>query len=213
VIYNPKVTMEILDSLRQDKSWRLSELARRKIAYRTSTVKMDASFREEIEHPVTELEPICFDADPNGQGKLNDYAILEKDGKPIIRVDLYRSPDDDNYSEAVDVWGDWMVIGFGHHVYLIDIHNKHILPIDLGSDFFWQYPLENVLLATSVERLFCIDPDGKVKWTTGQVGLHGVMINNISGNVISGIGKWDRKEDWRPFQVYSDSGKLLLKQK
>ena len=80
---------------------------------------------------------------------------------------------------------------------------------NLGTYFGHLYPSEEFLLVASAERLFRIDPDGAVKWRSGELGIDGVIVDRVSDQGIEGSGEWDPPGGWRPFRISVESGKPL----
>ena len=61
---------------------------------------------------------------------------------------------------------------------------------------------------TCGERIYRIAPNGLIEWKSDLVGIDGVIVQDIHGNTIEGVGEWDPPGDWQPFRVRLDSGQL-----
>ena len=48
--------------------------------------------------------------------------------------------------EEVRVWSGFVAIGWGHHLYLVNLHSQVVSSLDLGSYFGHLYPAEDYLL-------------------------------------------------------------------
>lgn len=129
-----------------------------------------------------------------------------------MRVDLYRSNDECFAFEEVQSWCGWLVIGWGHRVFLVSLQTCAAAAVGLDAYFGHLYPGDNYLLVASAERLLRIDTDGKVRWQSGVLGIDGVVVDGVADGLISGRGEWDPPGGWRPFQVRLDSGEIVGRQ-
>ncbi|MGE5139772.1 MAG: hypothetical protein ACM3JD_09935 [Rudaea sp.] len=162
-----------------------------------------------LETPWTELEPIRVGQVPPGLGTPDLYVTAPVE-KATLRVDVYadRSSESLSFKEAI-IWADWLVIGFGHRLYLISLVTQLPITINLGSYFAHLYPQTELLLVATAERVYGIDRGGKVKWISPQLAIDGVIIQSIVGDVASGAGQWDPPGGWRPFRLHLHSGKPI----
>jgi hypothetical protein len=150
------------------------------------------------------------DVPPFG-GTPDRYVTLDEDGAPQARIDLYagRQRAETFVFEEAIAWGEWLVIGFGERVFLVRFPDRRTSTLELGSYFGRFYPFESCLLVASGERLFKLQTDGELAWSTGILGLDGVRLGQVIGNMIEGEGEWDPPGGWRPFRVDLRSGELL----
>ncbi|GHO84398.1 hypothetical protein [Dictyobacter formicarum] len=74
------------------------------------------------------------------------------------------------------------------------LHHSHLL-----SGYFGHfYPLEETLLVASVSDLLCFDAQAQLQWIAERLGIDGVVITRVAGNIIYGEGEWDPPGRWRP---------------
>jgi hypothetical protein len=99
-----------------------------------------------------------------------------------------------------------LVVGWGECLYLVRLDTQAVSTIDLGYYFSHLYPADDHLLVASGERLFRIDGDGTVAWSSGDVGLDGVIVEQVKDGVVEGQGEWDPPGGWRPFRLSLGSG-------
>jgi len=165
-----------------------------------------ATFQSEIDDPWTGLEPIRLGHVPPGRGTPDRYLTVEADRGHLLRVDLYRSTDECFPFEEALSWSGWLVIGWGHHLFLVNLQSHATSTVDLGTYFRHLYPAIDYLLVASGERLLRVDPDGEVRWQSGALGIDGVIVDAVADGVISGRGEWDPPGGWRPFKVRLDTG-------
>jgi hypothetical protein len=152
------------------------------------------------------MEPVRLGSVPTGVGTPDGFVAVEVDEKPLLRIDLYRPRDEAFAFEEVRVWFQFVAIGWGEHVYLVDPRTRRVLAIRLGSYFGHMYSAENDLLIASAERLFLVAPDGAVRWQSEHLGIDGVVVDKIDGEVVYGEGEWDPPGGWRPFSVSLRNG-------
>jgi hypothetical protein len=126
-----------------------------------------------------------------------------------MRLDLFGSSDECFAFEDVCVWSGLIVVGWGHHLYLVNPNSKEVSSLDLGSYFGYLYPANDYLLVASAERLYCIAPNAALLWSTGPLGIDGVVVNQIKDGIIHGEGEWDPSGAWRQFRVSLTTGQAL----
>jgi hypothetical protein len=133
------------------------------------------------------------------------FVLIEKNGQPYLRADLYISEETVCFQEMI-VWRSWAVIGYGHHVHFISTLNDTVKSLELDCYFGHLYPFDDYLLAASGMSLYQIDARADIIWKSANLGIDGVLVHNISGNVIFGEGEWDPPGGWRPFQINCGTG-------
>lgn len=142
-----------------------------------------------IHEPWLSLEPIRI----GGAGTIGtpDLFVLVQDGdKPVLRIDVFGNLG--AFTEAI-AWYGKVVVGFGDIVVLVGLADRSTTEIRLGSYFGSLYPHDDFLLVASGERLFRIEPDGTVAWRTQEIGIDGVVVDDILDGVIHVQGEWDRR--------------------
>jgi hypothetical protein len=142
---------------------------------------------------------------PASLGTPDRYPLAEDYGQPLLRLDIYACGDECHAFEEAIVWGGLLAVGFGHRVHLVRLDDRSTSSINIGGYFGHLYAGEGYLLATSAERLFRVVADGAVLWSSGPVGLDGVVVNRVAGGV-EGEGEWNPPGGWRPFRLCLDSG-------
>lgn len=133
------------------------------------------------------------------------FVLIEKDGEPFIRVDLYVGEETICFHETI-IWKAWAVIGYGDHVHLISTKDGTAKSIELDCYFGSLYPYDDFLLVASGMSLYKIDERADIIWKSAALGIDGVSVHNISEDVIFGEGEWDPPGGWKPFQINSGSG-------
>jgi len=155
------------------------------------------------------MEPVRLGRVPAGLGAPDRFVAVESGEAALLRVDLYSSSDEAFVFEDVRIWSKFAAIGWGEYVYLVDPRTRQVSTIPLGSHFGHMYPTENHLLVASGERLLSIAPAGNVVWQSEHLGIDGVVVNKVDGEVVQGEGEWGPPGGWRPFSVSLRSGQTL----
>lgn len=145
------------------------------------------------------------------------YAVVlvRRDGVPTLAVDLY--PDEEReylfHSEAIE-WRGWIVIGFGHTVALVDpvartaaTYSTEFCTLSYFDDL---HPYDDFLLVATGCGLMRFDPDGRLAWRTGGLGIDGVTVGTCVDGRITGDGEWDPPGGWRPYEVDLETGAILV---
>jgi hypothetical protein len=150
---------------------------------------------------------------PTGLGTPNAYVLVENDGAPFIRVDVYGAEDCYAFEDVI-VWREFVVIGFGSRVHMVNYQTQETITFELDSYFGHFYPEDEWLIIASGYRLLLIGPTGSVSWKTEELGLDGVIVDSVANGLIHGQGEWGQGEwdppgGWRPFQVRLDTGEKI----
>src|SRR5262245_31399466 len=163
-----------------------------------------ASFQNVAAPPWERVKSAPVGCTPTGLGTPNAYVLVENYGTPFIRVDVYGAEDCYAFEDVI-VWREFVVIGFGSRVHMVNYQTQETITFELDSYFGHFYPGDEWLIIASGYRLLRVDPTGSVAWMTDMLGLDGVLVDSMDGNFICGQGEWDPPGGWRPFQVRLDT--------
>jgi hypothetical protein len=142
-------------------------------------------------------------------GTSPDLFVLARNGDVIRRFDLsYLEVDHRHHTTAI-FWCGWFVFGFGGRTILYRETDGATVEIDLGCYFDEFHPGDDYLLVTSGQGIVRLGPDGAVVWRNDSLGLDGVLIFDIEGDVIDGQGEWDPPGGWEDFLVSLATGDTL----
>jgi hypothetical protein len=162
-----------------------------------------------ISSPWTEMSSLTVGSTTSTLAIPECFVTVSIDGQPTMRLDLYAHPDDYHCFKEAIVWSIFIAIGFGHRLYLVNRFNFNVIQVDLGEYFGNFYPTDTHLLVASSDRLFCIRPDGSLRWESCLLGLDGVIVHSTTATTIEGDGEWDPPGGWRPFRVSMQDGQLI----
>ena len=165
-------------------------------------------FHPTIDARWTRVEPIRLGRVPTGLGTADQFITLDF-VEPILRVDLYKSSDESFTFDDALLWSHFLVIGWGHGAYLVDLRSRQVLTTPLGSYFCHLYPTSERLLVASGERLFCIASDGNTLWCSDVIGIDGVIVDRVDDGVIRGQGEWNPPGGWQPFSLSLKTGEAV----
>jgi hypothetical protein len=163
-----------------------------------------------IEEPWLSMEPVRIGRIPPGLGTPDMYVTVMDDNEPVIRIDVYGYHGEESYtfSDFV-VWGGMVLVGYGHRLYMVRLDDISTLTFDLQGYFGSLHIEGDRLIVASESNLFRFEPDGTLLWKSDEVGLDGVVVEDIGTKTITGRGQWDPPGGWRPFTVNAENGKLL----
>ena len=159
-----------------------------------------------INPPWTSMEPVRLGQLPGGLGTADQFVTLEDELEPLLRVDLYCVDDECYAFEKPLIWQDFLVIGWGHHLYILEFNGHQVLTIALDSYFASLYPFEDFLLVSSAENLNCIERNGTLRWQSCRLGIDGVIIDRVEDGIIHGQGEWNPPNGWRYFRLNLKTG-------
>jgi len=152
------------------------------------------------------VEPIRIGCVPAGLGTPDCYVLCEAEGAERIRVDLYAGGNESYTFTEARIWNKALLIGWGNHLYSIDLQSRHVSQADLGCYFGHLYVSERIALVASAEHLWRINSHGEAEWKSAPLGLDGVIVNRIEHGLIEGEGEWTPPGGWKPFRLCLDSG-------
>jgi hypothetical protein len=172
---------------------------------------LHAELSTSIASPWSEMDPLQVGAFRPGAADL--FVAIAEDGRPVLRVDIYRSPHPECFAfQDAIVWSEQVFVGYGESVYVIDpaMRGKFQIFLTGSAPYFGGfYAGPDYLLAASGDSLLRLGADGKVLWTAPDLGLDGVIVDSVNSGVIHGQGEWDPPGGWKPFALRLDSGRRL----
>lgn len=134
------------------------------------------------------------------------FVLIEKDGVPYLRVDLYADSEQIICFQETIIWKSWAIVGYGNYIHFVSTANGAAKSIELDDYFGHLYPYDDFLLAASGTSLFKISDRADIIWKSPDLGIDGVLVKTISNNVIFGEGEWDPPGGWRSFQISCSTG-------
>src|SRR5579862_3148802 len=108
------------------------------------------------------------------QGTPDIYVLLEQDGIPLSRFDVYSGEISSPFSQA-EIWKQWIVIGFSNFLYFFSLEKKNIISHQLHSYFGSLYPTPEKLLVASGTELLCFDGQAHLCWQRQNLAIDGVV--------------------------------------
>jgi hypothetical protein len=135
--------------------------------------------------------------------------IIRQDKKSILVVNVEGTSDDYFFREEALIWKNFAVVGVGEQITLINLLDRSAKTIrfdGIVGYFGYLYTIDTALLAASASDLYCFGIDGELRWTRKNLGIDGVIVNQIENGVIEGEGEFDPPGGWRPFRVSLETG-------
>ena len=168
---------------------------------------IEVTWLDAIDPPWLRVEPVCIGDVPSGLGTPAKYILVAQDDEPLLRVDAYPCSNECfTFREAI-VWHGWLVVGWGDCAYLVDLASRHVVKHSLGFYFGHVYAYDEFLLIASGDRLRRVCGDGSLEWSSGVLGVDGILVRDISEGIILGDGEWDPPNGWREFRIDLASGR------
>jgi hypothetical protein len=135
------------------------------------------------------------------------------DGSPRLRVDVFANYEHEAFREVRCI-APVAAIGYGGHVYFVDVETRAAKPVELSGYFGTLYTPEDFGLADcpfdflvgSADALHRFAADGSLVWTAEDVAIDGVIVHDIVDGVIDGTGEWDPPGGWKEFRLDLDTG-------
>ncbi len=170
-------------------------------------MKLKAQFQSVISSSWIDLEPIRLGVVPETLATADVFVLVEENERPKMRIDVYCDfgAELHTFSDLI-TWQNFIVIGIGHRLYLVNRETHKTQTHLLGNYFGHLYTHNDFLYVASAERLFCLNVNGSLNWVSEELGIDGVVITDIGDEFIDGEGEWDPPGGWKPFRLKVDSG-------
>jgi hypothetical protein len=154
-----------------------------------------------------DLAPLYLGDVPPGLGTPDFYVTVEKSGQPFLLLNIYSAffP----IPPQQILWQEWLFIGFGETLFVVSLASLQSFTHKVAWYCGYFYPFADYLLVSSAANLLCFDKNARLLWESDEVGMDGVEVQEVTGNIIKGIGEWDPPGGWRPFEVDLITGKIL----
>ena len=137
------------------------------------------------------------------------YAMVEQDEEPLLKIEIYKNPNEYSAFEAAALWKGFAAIGFGERVYLVNVSSKQVLEFSLDGYFGQLQANDNQLLVASAQNVVALDPSGVMLWRSDELGIDGVVLYEANANEIRGSGEWGPPGGWKEFRLSASTGRLL----
>lgn len=139
----------------------------------------------------------------------NEFVIIYKNDEEILNLEIKFEYGFSSPFRQIEFYFDFIVIGFEDFIYLYNLKTNKASQIKMDGYFGHIYFMENELLVCSATNMICINSDGNIKWICNNLGIDGVMVEEIDNEIITGIGEWDPPGGWKQFKLSSKTGKKM----
>jgi hypothetical protein len=163
------------------------------------------SLQSSIDDPWRMMKPIAVGPVPTGGPTPGGYVVVTRDGEPFARIDLYYGDGPGPFMDVVP-WRGFVVVGMDSAAHLVDPMTREVRSIACDFYFGGLYPFDDRLLIASASELICLDPEGGQVWRRDNLGIDGVVVNDVSAGIVTGEGEWDPPGGWRPFRLSLATG-------
>ena len=136
------------------------------------------------------LPPLRIGHVPAGTGTPALHLVVHRPNAEPLRADLYADTAAELYvATEATWWRGWVVVGFGHAVFFIDLDARAARAIRLPLYFQAFVASDDWLLAVSGAGLPRIGPAGEVAWENPEVAVDGVIVHDVDGRHRLGLGR------------------------
>ncbi len=129
------------------------------------------------------------------------------EGRCLVEVDLGAS--EYAFVELAVVWRHWVVIGCGHALHFVDPQSGRTRTHDLESYFCDLYSTEDRLIASSAERVFCLDAAAQLRWRSDPIAVDGINLYKVDSGAVQGSAERDPPGGWVGFAVDLVTGRSV----
>lgn len=146
------------------------------------------------------------------------WIAASRDGLPWLCLALFAS-DHPQLPPVACAVGTTVAVGYGEHIYFLDICNRHLVARPLDAYFGALYdaaalaaPAESfAFLVASATTLQRFDAKGDLLWESPCLAVDGVLVHALKDGFLEGVGEWDPPGGWQPFRLSLADGRLLEK--
>jgi hypothetical protein len=168
-----------------------------------------AKFAAAPDPPWLTVETVAMSAVPKTGRTPDRYVLIEGDGAPLLRGDIYVHEPQAYPFEDVQVWNMLVVAGYAGALYCVNVATRATTRYPLDGYFGHLYVEDRYCLATSASEVLRLNPDGTLMWRRENCAVDGIIINNVDADTIAASAEWDPPGDWRPFKLRLSTGEPL----
>jgi hypothetical protein len=168
-----------------------------------------AKFAATLAPPWLSVDAVAMSTVPKTGRTPDRYVLIERDGAPLLRGDIYVHEPQAYPFEDVEVWNDFVVAGYGGAVYCLHTRTRQTYRHALSGYFGHLYVEPTYCLATGASDILRLNPDGTLMWRRDGCAMDGILIDRVDGDAITGSAQWDPPDDWRPFKLSLETGQPL----
>ena len=89
---------------------------------------------------------------------------------------------------------------------MFNLQNQQIIKQKLDGYFASVYLIDVKIMDCSASEIFCFHQSAQLLWRTENLGIDGVIIQEVKENVIIGRGEFDPPDTWLEFKLDIDTG-------
>lgn len=125
----------------------------------------------------------------------------------LVEIDLAAS--EYAFVELAVVWRHWAVVGCGHNLHFIDPVSRRTRTHDLESYFCDLYITDDRLIASSAERVFCLDAAAQLRWRSEAIAVDGINLYKVDAASVQGSAERDPPGGWVGFAIDLMTGRTV----
>jgi hypothetical protein len=162
---------------------------------------IDVEFMSDQDETPSDLPHLDVGLTNQEDSRMVARVIVRQAGDPLRVINVWANCKTYFFKQSVLLWGAYIVIGIGHQITLVQLEDHTSITTDLEGYFGYLYPVDNFLLVASESYLHCFGDDGQLLWISKPLGIDGVIVEEVKGGIVFGLGEWDPPGGWQPFRL------------
>ena len=167
-----------------------------------------------------------------------EFALFNQNPHPHLQATLISGPASEGYKQQVflvcseheipvniyeiryevscspfsyhDMYEGVLAVGFEDTFYMYNtLENKVLAIVKMDGYFCSAQFTDHHFYVTDASGIICIEKSGKIVWDNHDLGMDGVLINDIEGGHIMGSGEWDPPGGWKKFELDIKTGQKI----
>jgi hypothetical protein len=168
-----------------------------------------AKFAAALDLPWATVDAVALGAMPKPARTPDRYVLIDRNGTPLLRGDIYVHEPQAYPFEDIEVWNDLVVAGYAGALYCLHAGTRQTNRHALSGYFGHLYVEPSYCLATGASDIVRLNPDGSLMWRRDGCAMDGIIIHDVDGDTIAASAEWDPPGDWRPFKLRLSTGEPI----
>jgi len=155
------------------------------------------------------LEPVPVGRKSRAAGSPCRFVTVSDADRLLLRIDVHSDGPECRAFEQAIVWRGSVIFGYGERVHAVCMRDRSVVTFDTQPYFGALHATREYLLIASGSRLIRVEPNRTVRWTSGELGVDGVVVRDADAVAIHGDGEWDPPGGWRSFELRACDGSIV----
>lgn len=138
-----------------------------------------------------------------------NYVTGYADGVPVEVYGMWHQFKSGPFKQAIR-FKNLLLIGLDEYFYAYDIFKKELKIVSLLKFYFSEiYIFEDVFIVCDACNVYSYNQECELLWQADNLGIDGVVINELTDGILIGEGENDPPGGWIPFKIDFQTGKIL----